>query len=213
MNKEYPECWLAALAGLARARGDPPSALKRAEQLCRQLGLAPWIALGVAVGRIRLADAAILDRAVKCKELQGAVLDQGLPLAELRTRMPFAPYFLAGDLLAAGIPGLRRMSDALAVAKSLLNRELPPITRRATNQTVCRQPLEIYCAETKIILAMAATHGLDLASALEVAAGELPLAAAERRAAIKREDTRNYSQWRRPAADDHKLDQRRDRQR
>lgn len=179
--------WLEALTALAERRGTPASALNRATGLCRQFGFAPWISLAVAEGLTTLPDAAALDRAAKCKELQKAVLDERRPLAELRRTMPFAPYFIAADLLAAGLPGLQRMSDALAIARGLLVHASAAPVLLSGGQVRLHAP-SYYAKAAQRILALARNHGLPLADALEVDNGRMPLPVARRRAAIARSE-------------------------
>ena len=117
------ERWMPSLMDLARRRGDTERVGQRAADICRQFNLAPWIALGVAERRIPLPEAALIDRASRCKQLQSAVLDQGKSLAELRRALPYAPYLLAAELVERLGHQNWTINDALAVARALLSRE------------------------------------------------------------------------------------------
>ena len=181
--------WLAALTVLAERRGCSPAVRQRATGLCRQFGFAPWVALAVAEGLVPLPDAAALDRAAKCKELQNAVLYDRRPLAELRRTMPFAPYFIAADLLAAGLPGLQRMSDALLIAGGLLAPP-PGVPALLPGHRVDLRPPAEYATAARRITALARNQGLPLMDALDVETGRMPLPVAQRRAAIARADSR-----------------------
>lgn len=182
--------WLAALTALAERRSSPPAARQRAIGLCRQFGFAPWVALAVAEGLVTLPEAAALDRAAKCKELQNAVLYDRRTVEELRRTLPYAPYFIAADLLAAGLPGLQRMSDALVIARGLLAPPTPAPAMILPGHQVRLRPAADYAGAARRILALAHNQGLPLIDALEVETGRLPLAVAQRRAAIARADAR-----------------------
>lgn len=93
------ERWAESLKELARERGDTESVGLRAVELSRQLNISPWIALGLAEGRITMKDAQLFDRVGRCKELQSAILDKHRTVEELRGMMPYAAHFLAVELL------------------------------------------------------------------------------------------------------------------
>jgi hypothetical protein len=98
-EKGRSERWIDGITQLAEQRGDDGSVVRRAVSLCRELNLAPWIALAVAERLITLKEARIVDRASRCRELQEAVLEKRLPLADLMQRLPYAAHFLAADLM------------------------------------------------------------------------------------------------------------------
>lgn len=181
--------WRQSLAVLASQRGDSDAVLGRAVALCRQLGVSPWIALGVAEGRITLADAALLDRAAKCKSLQAAVLDHGQTVAQLRTQWPYAPYFLAADLRAALQSASLRMTDSVTLATGLLERERVR-DEEGRQSPVNLQPFDTYLARARQVLEFMRREGVDLATALAIEGGELDIRLARRRIELEREDTR-----------------------
>lgn len=98
-EKGRSERWIDGLTELAVQRGDDVSVVRRAVGLCRELNLAPWVALAVAERLITLKEARILDRASRCRELQEAVLEKRRPLADLMQLLPYAAHFLAADLM------------------------------------------------------------------------------------------------------------------
>ena len=181
MTTNRDERWLASLAELAAQRGDSDGLLRRAGSICRELRISPWIALGIAEGLIRLADAEVLDRAARCKDLQGAVLDRRMSLAELRTTMPYAPYLLAADLVEQiGGPTRWAVREAFAVADRLLALEIK-VQADGTLAPVRTRPAGEYVSAAVRVAELRAQEGLDLDTAIEVAAGLLDVALARRR--------------------------------
>jgi hypothetical protein len=195
-NPVSGERWIASLAALAAQRGAGPACLERAVTLCRQLGISPWIALAVAEGKVRLADAAALDRAAKCKQLQSAILDKGLTLEAVRTTLPYAPYFLAAELQAALRGALPRMSAAVALAAGLLKGERAARAGGAA-RAVRRRPFEDYRAQAERILELQRREALDLDLAIEVATGGLDPRLAARTMELRRGGARPRNERRR----------------
>jgi hypothetical protein len=177
--------WLAPLKELAERRGDPPGVAARAAGICRQLRVSPWIGLGIAEHLISLDDAAVLDRAARCKHLEHAVLDQRRSLDELRKALPFAPYLLAADLVehlhARGLG----YADALEISRGLLARERP-VDADGMPTPVRGQPLATYAASAEGILRLREQEGLDLRTAIEVVCEGLDPRLARRLMGLKR---------------------------
>ena len=117
---DRPDGYRRMIEELASARGGRPEMIRRALALCRQFAFSPWVAWAVVEGKTTLAEAARLDGASKCAALQTAILDRGLRIADLETRYPYAPYFLAHDLTVAGGGPMRRIAEALVVARAVL---------------------------------------------------------------------------------------------
>lgn len=181
--------WEEALTSLATERGDASNVLARAILLCRELRISPWIALAVAEGKVRLAEAAPLDRAAKCKPLQDAVLNRGLTLAQARVTMPYASYFLAAELRVRPDFPFPRVTESVAVAQGLLARE-ERVTPEGERAAVRHRSLEEYAADARRVAALRQGRGYDLAVAIEVATGAQDPRIADRRLAIAREESR-----------------------
>ena len=166
------ERWLQSLIDLAGRRGDPEPVWRRAADICRNLNLAPWIALGVAERLISLQDAALLDRAARCKELQAAVLDQRKSLADLRTALPYAPYLLAAELVDRLGRATWRLPEALEVARALLLRERQ-MNDDGTRKPVRQRSFEDYAAAAERIRTLMERERCDLPTAINVETGML----------------------------------------
>jgi len=170
MGNERSERWIEGLTALAESRGDAEHIAHRAADICRKMNLAPWVALAVAERLVPLKDAAILDMAARCKELQAAVLDQRKTLDELRSQRPYAAYLLAADLvesLGAEGPGL---PSAMEIAEGLLGAE------RQTGEDGSVLPLRNkalaeYVAAARRIREVMRRNGCELGLAIEVETG------------------------------------------
>ena len=193
------ERWLTALIELAERRGDAEAVWRRAAGICRQLNVAPWIALGVAERLISLRDAPLLDRAARCKELQAAVLDRKLTLDELKTTMPYAPFLLAAELSGNPGNGTWRSPDVLQVVRALLARERK-FNEDATMRPVRSRPLEEYAATLERIRNLQQTTGCDLQLAIDAETGLVDAALVRKHAAERKrvEDLDRAYRERRP---------------
>jgi hypothetical protein len=184
------------LIALAERRGDAEPVWRRAAVLCRTLNIAPWIALGVAERRLTLADAAVLDRAARCKQLQEAVLDKQMTLDELRTAMPYAPYLLAAELVEPLGAAGGRLPELVEIARALLSREPQP-SEDGTRRPIRQRPLADYVAAAGRIRALQRTERCDLKLAIECETGLIGLD-------LLRQHTRRVrpgaAVWRPPAA-------------
>ena len=173
------EGWLDALGNLAAQRGDNARTVQRAAGICRQLRISPWIALGIAEGRVAMADVAVLDRADRCKDLQAAVLEKGRPLDELRALFPYAPYLLAAEIMERLGADDWRMSDALEVARGLLEAGRT-MTADGLLAPLQLRPVAEYVRDAQAILRLRQAERLDLASAIEVHVGRMDVRVARR---------------------------------
>lgn len=189
-HPELPDGFRRMIETLAQDRQGTPEMVRRATALCRQFKFSPWVAWAVVERKVALTDAARLDGAAKCPALQGAVLDHQVPLPELETKYPYAPYFLTHDLTTAGGGPFRRVSDALFVAKALLAGERILSGTEALQPTVRTQPVEHYRGIGRQILSLRENEGLSLETATDVVLGLMPLAVARRRLALRREGER-----------------------
>ncbi len=192
------ERWLAPLMALARARGDVESVIHRAIELCCRLKISPWIALAVAERRISLADAAVLDRAARCKALQHAVLDRGMGLDALRHEWPYAPYLLAADLWEALGREPWRVEHLVEVARGLLEEE-KGFLEDGRSRPVRVRDLSHYVEATRRVRVVKEKEHLDWTTAVAVVTGRMPLAVARRRAALERREIGRRQGATRPA--------------
>lgn len=164
--------WIDGLRDLARCRGDGDAVWQRAVDLTRDLNIAPWIALAVAERLVPLSEAALLDRAARCEALQAAVLDQRKSVGELKTMLPYAPYFLAAEvveMLGRKEWDLRKVTT---VAKHLLEHERQ-IDDAGRARPVRRRTLAEYAAAVKHVRRLIEQVGCTMPMALEVASGRL----------------------------------------
>lgn len=188
---ELPEGFRRMIDELAQARGGTPAMIRRALILCGQFKFSPWIGWAVVEGKVALVDAARLDGAAKCPALQGAILDQNLRIADLENIYPYAPYFLAHDLMSTGGGPFRRVSEALFVAKTLLAGERVQGGGDDAMPRVRVQPIEHYRRLAEQILRLRENEGMPLEASTDVVLGIMPLAVARRRMALRREDERH----------------------
>lgn len=162
--------WADALATTARERGDSEVTAQRAIRLCRELNIAPWIALGVAERLITLKDAQLYDRVGRCRELQAAILDRRTPLEELRTTLPYAAHFLAVELLdfrrfqGVEMRTMVRILDGVLSAERKLGNE--EATVRVRSRTV-----EEYATVVEAVLGLMRRTRCDAGMALDVHLG------------------------------------------
>jgi len=162
--------WAEALAVTARERGDSEATAQRAIRLCRELNIAPWIALGVAERLITLKDAQLFDRVGRCRELQPAILDKRIPLDELRTTLPYAAHFLAVELLEfrrfekVEMRLMVRILDGILAAERNLGNE--QVTARVRSRSV-----EDYAAAAEAVLGLMRRTRCDAGMALDVHQG------------------------------------------
>jgi hypothetical protein len=167
---DQPERWVASLVELAQRRGNSDAVAQRAVQLSRQLSISPWIALAIAERLISLQEARVFDRVGRCKELQAAVLDKRRSMVELRMTLPYAPHFLAVDIMDAR-PGLawdvrvvtRILAGVLGSEKK--GAEVEP------SMQIRERPLEEHAATVDRVLAVMRRTRCDVAMALDVEAG------------------------------------------
>jgi hypothetical protein len=168
--EDRPERWIESLVELAQRRGDGEVVAQRAVQLSRQLNISPWIALAIAERLINLEEARAFDRVGRCRELQAAVLDKRRSMAELRVTLPYAPHFLAVDLLEAR-PGsgwdIRMVTRILA---GVLRAEKKG-AEDEPSMKVRERPLEEHAATVERVLAIMRRTRCDAAMALDVEAG------------------------------------------
>ena len=190
---EVPAGFQRMITELAQARQGSPAMIRRVMALCRQFKFSPWIGWAVVEGKITLSEAARLDGAAKCPALQGAILDQNLKVADLENIYPYAPFFLAHDLMVAGGGLFRRISEALFVAKTLLASERVPGGADDVLPRVRVKSTAHYRTVADQILRLRESDGLPLEAATDVVLGLMPLAVARRRLALRREDERNFA--------------------
>ena len=183
-----PEGFRRMIEELAQARGGTPAMIRRVTALCQQFKFSPWIGWAVVEGKVTLPEAARLDGASKCATLQSAILDQHLRMADLEHIHPYAPYFLAHDLMAAGGGPFRRIGDALFVAKAVLASERVPGGAEEAIPRVRLQTTAHYQTVADQILRLRESEGLLLETATDVVLGVMPLAVARRRLALRRDD-------------------------
>jgi hypothetical protein len=188
---ELPEGFRRMIDELALARRGTPKMVQRALVLCRQFKFSPWIAWAVVEGKVTVAEAARLDGAAKCPALQGAILDQNLRIADLENIYPYAPYFLAHELMTTGGGPFRRVSEALFVAKIVLSGERVQGGGEDVLPRVRLHAIEHYRTVAEQILRLRENEGLPLEAATDVVLGLMPLAVARRRMALRREDERH----------------------
>ncbi len=165
------ERWVAALAELARERGDSDAVWQRAVEITRRLNVAPWIGLAVAERRVTLPDAAQLERAARCQALQSAVLDKHKPLAELLTTLPYASFFLAADLAEAAAERGWTTREAVGIADALLALE-KRLDAEGRPLPVRRRPLAEYVAAAARMRALMSQTGCEAAMAADVEQGK-----------------------------------------
>lgn len=192
-NPEVPEGFRRMIEELAQTRQGTPAMIRRVTALCRQFKFSPWIGWAVVEGKINLPEAARLDGAAKCPALQGAILDQNLKVADLENIYPYAPFFLAYDLMVAGGGRFRRISEALFVAKTLLAGERVQGGAEDAIPRVRLQSTAHYRTVADQILWLRESDGLPLEAATDVVLGVMPLAVARRRLALRREDERSFA--------------------
>ncbi len=155
---------------LAESRGGSERVARRAVDICRNMNIAPWVALAVAEGLVPLKDAAVLDRAARCKELQSAVMDQRKALGELRRQRPYASYLLAADLVDAlgadglGMPSATEIAEGLLAAERQMGEDGSVLSLRG-------RPFPEYVAAARRIREIMARTGCELGMAIEVATG------------------------------------------
>lgn len=169
---ETPRRWIEALKMLSRERGNSEAVALRALDLARQLNVAPWIALAVAERLITLKEAQVLDRAGRCKELQAAILDRRRPLAELRTRLPYASHFLAVELMDAQPARKWDMRVLTRILDGVLGSEVRTDEERMSMR-VGTLPLEDYRAAVERVSGIMKRTRCDVGMALDVAAGRV----------------------------------------
>lgn len=170
---------------LAQARQGSPALIRRALGLCRQFKFSPWVAWAVVEGKADLTEAARLDGAAKCPALQGAILDQNLRVADLENFYPYAPYFLAHDLMVAGGGPFQRVSEALFVAKAVLAGERTQSVGEDARPRVRLQAVTHYRDLAGQILQLRENEGLPLETATDVVLGLMPLVVARRRMSLR----------------------------
>ena len=174
--KEYKtsksERWVAAVAELARERGDSDGVWQRAVEITRRLNVAPWIGLAVAERRVTLVEAAQLERAARCQLLQAAVLDKHKTLVELQTAFPYAPYFLAADLADAIAERGWTSREAVGIAEALLALEKQLDADGGKPLPVRRRPLAEYVAAARRMRSLMAETGCEAAMAADVEQGK-----------------------------------------
>ena len=170
-QKSKSERWVAAVAELARERGDGDGVWRRAIEITRRLNVAPWIGLAVAERRVTLAEAAQLERAARCQVLQAAVLDKHKPLAELLTAFPYAPHFLAADLADAVAERGWTSREAVGIAEALLALE-KQLDAEGKALPVRRRPLAEYVAAARRMRALMSETGCEAAMAADVEHGK-----------------------------------------
>lgn len=162
--------WADSLVELARERGDSDAVANRAVQLSRQLNISPWIALAVAERLISLQEAQIYDRVGRCRELQAAVLDKGRPMEELRVTMPYAPHFLAMELMdqrpssSWDVRVVVRILAGVLGAEQRLSGDEPSLKVRT-------RPIAEYAAAVERVMAIMRRTRCDVNMALDVEAG------------------------------------------
>lgn len=171
-KKDRSQRWERGLIDLAMERGDSEAIGQRAAGLVRDMNVAPWIALAVAERRIMLKDAPLLDRAARCKELQGAVLDKHMTLAQLRVAMPYAPYLLAAELMPELPEGGVSQRELTEIFKAVLRGE------RCLNQEgevlpVRTKPTSEYLGLVKKMLVLMKETRCGLPMALDMVMGRL----------------------------------------
>jgi hypothetical protein len=179
MDSPSTERWLAPLAELAARRGVSDGVVRRAAAIARELRISPWIALGVAEGLVRMADAETLDRAARCHALQTAVLDRRMGLEALRHALPYAPFLLAADLTGHFGPERCGPRESLAIAEGLLAAERRTGASGAP-AVVRTRPFDEYAAAVGRIADLRRSEGFDFETALQVATGAVELALARR---------------------------------
>jgi hypothetical protein len=166
------ERWIDGIRELARGRGDGDAVWQRAVNLTRQLNIAPWIALAVAERIVPLKEASLLDRAARCEELQGAVLDKRKTMAELRTTLPYASHLLAVELVELLGRSEWELRKVTAVAEGLLNQE-KRLDENGAALPVRTRSLEDYVAAVKRVRSLIERTGCNIRMALDVEAGRL----------------------------------------
>jgi hypothetical protein len=171
-RKEKPARWMQGIAELARQRGDAENVWQRAVDITQRLNVAPWIGLAVAERRISLAEAAQLERAARCQALQSGVLDKGKTLAEMNTSFPYAPHFLAADLVDALRDLQWTVRDAIPVAEALLAQERQ-LDDEGRPRPVRRQPLGEYISAARRMWAIMQETGCDAPMAADVELGKV----------------------------------------
>lgn len=184
---------------LAQSRGDAEPVWRRAAHICQEMNIAPWVALAVAERLIPLKEAALLDRAARCKELQPAILDERKTIDELRAHRPYAPYLLAADLVDALAGEGLTMPAATEIAESLLSTEAP-IAEDGHVLPIRRKPLADYAAQARRIVEVMRRTGCPLSMAIDVGFGRTDEGFAGRYAEQKRRLENDEAQRRaRPA--------------
>ncbi len=169
-TEDRPERWVASLVELAQRRGNSNVVAQRAVQLSRQLSLSPWIALAIAEGLISVQEARVFDRVGRCKELQAAVLDKRRSMAELRVTLPYAPHFLAVDLMDARSGSGWDVRVVTRILAGVLGSEKKG-AEDEPSMKIRERPREEYAATVERVLAVMRRTRCDVAVALDVEAG------------------------------------------
>ena len=165
-----------------------PEMIRRALALCRQFAFSPWVAWAVVEGKTTLAEAAPrLDRRLQMCRLADRDPGSRSPASPTSKRgIPMRPLFLAHDLTVAGGGPMRRIAEALVVARAVQPGERGASPDDDSAPRVRREPIARYRAPGRSDRAVARREGLSLETALEVALGDMPLGVARRRMAIRR---------------------------
>ncbi len=168
-NNGRSERWEEGLIELARGRGDSMAVGQRAVVLARDLNIAPWIALAVAERILPLKEVQLMDRAARCKELQAAVLDKKMSVAQMKVAMPYAPYLLAAELMPTFSDGLWTLRELTEVLKAILRAEhgrdeggesLPVRTKATSEYATLVNRMAAVMRETGCGLPMALDMGM-----------------------------------------------------
>jgi hypothetical protein len=167
---ERPERWSESLVELAKRRGGGEALAQRAVQLSRQLNVSPWIALAIAERLINLQEARVFDRVGRCRELQAAVLDKRRSMAELRVTLPYAPHFLAVDLMDARPGSGWDVRVVIRILAGVLGAEKKGSEDEPRLQ-IRERPLAEHAATVERVLAIMRRTRCDIAMALDVEAG------------------------------------------
>lgn len=162
--------WEQGLVELAKERGDTEAIGLRAVGLVKALNVAPWLALAVAERKISLKDAELLDRAARCKELQVAVLDKRMTVAQLRVAMPYAPYLLVADLVPVLPQGGLSEREMTQIFKVILGAERC-LSEDGDASPVRIKPTAEYISLIKRMQALLRETRCGLPMALDVAMG------------------------------------------
>ena len=172
-SETHPDRWEKKLVELASSRGDGEAVATRAVQLCRQLNISPWIALGIAERLISMKDAQILDQVGRCRELQSAVLDKHRTIAELKVMMPYAAHFLAAELADVMKSEAGDVRIRIRILESVLNAELKNDDEALSRRRVRTRTLNEYAVIVRKVLGIMRRSRCDVRMALEVDAGHV----------------------------------------